>query len=228
MSSATDELFSSHLPRDIPSAVQRVLKEAILKGELAAGSRIKIDELAARFGVSKIPVREALRMLESDGWVTSQPHKGTYVRSLTQQELSEIFEMRKLMEPRSAKLAAARRTPEQLAKLESLIGESKKAIEKADLDAITDLNKRLHMAIAEAAGNSLLTESLEKLDLLMRRYFMPVSWDQRRDSMKQHEAIVQAIVDQDEGLAEKLTMDHVCHTEALASTPMTNAVALTA
>lgn len=202
--------------RDIPSAIHKVLRDAIQQGQLAAGSRIKIDELAERFGVSKIPIREALRLLESDGWVHSRPHRGTYVRPLSRDELGEIFEMRKLIEPHSAALAAKRRSAAHVAELQDIVQESRRAIDATDLSTITELNKRLHGVIADAAGNSLLTETLQKLDLLMRRYFVPVSWDQRRQSMLQHVEIVQAIADQDGPLAKRLLLAHICHTEALA------------
>lgn len=208
---------TSLLPaRNIPVVIQDQLRSAILRGDLEAESRLNIDEIAERFGVSKIPVREALRMLESDGWVYSRPHRGTYVRPLSQEELTEIFEMRKLMEPHSAELAAQRCTPEHVKMLRDLIKQSRTAISSRDLQAIAQLNQRLHGAIASVAGNRLLAESLEKLDLLMRRYFVPISWEARRESMLQHVAIVEAIANKDSALAKELALAHIQHTESVA------------
>ena len=109
---------------NLPSHVQSVLQEAILNGALAPGERLFVDEVAAHFGVSKIPIREALKALETAGWVQSQPRRGTYVRPLSREELRETFEMRRLLEPYSAALAAKRRTEAQLAELKGLLAQS--------------------------------------------------------------------------------------------------------
>lgn len=220
MSNGIGSLGELPVLRNIPVVIHKLLLDSILKGTLAAGSRININEIADKFGISKIPIREALRMLEMDGWVISQPHRGSYVRPMSRDELTEIFEMRKLMEPHCAKLAARRRSAAGVALLENIIAESQIAIQEKNLDSLVELNKRMHESIAEAAGNSLLTASLDKLDLLMRRYFVPVGWEQRHTSMLQHIAIVRAIKDQDEALAERLAFAHICHTEALANKPL--------
>ena len=202
---------------NLPSHVQSVLQEAILNGALAPGERLFVDEVAAHFGVSKIPIREALKALETAGWVQSQPRRGTYVRPLSREELRETFEMRRLLEPYSAALAAKRRTDAQLAQLKGLLSLSAAALKAGDVIALTDTNSRFHSTMGDAAGNKMLSESIAKLELQLRRYFVSVEWQQRRESMAQHKAIFEAIRDQDVKLAERLTLAHIDHTESLAS-----------
>lgn len=205
------------LSRNLPSHVQAVLQEAILSGALAPGERLWVDDVAEHFGVSKIPVREALRALETDGWVQSRPRRGTYVRPLSREELRQTFEMRRLLEPYSARLAAQRRTDAQMAALKDLLAQSALALKNADVVAVTDVNSRFHSIMAEAAGNAMLGESIGKLELQLRRYFIAVDWQRRRESMAQHKAIYEAIRDQDVAGAEQLTLAHIDHTESLAA-----------
>jgi DNA-binding GntR family transcriptional regulator len=208
------KLAPSH---NLPSHVQSVLLEAILSGGLAPGERLWVDEVAEHFGVSKIPVREALKALETAGWVQSQPRRGTYVRPLSRDELRQTFEMRRLLEPYSARLAAERRTDAQLAELKDLLAQSARALKEADVVTVTAVNSRFHSVMADAAGNAMLGESIAKLELQLRRYFIAVDWQRRRESMAQHKAIYEAIRDQDVKGAEKLTLAHIEHTESLAS-----------
>lgn len=201
---------------NLPSQVQSILLEGILVGTLRPGERLWVDEVAEHFGVSKIPVREALKALEVDGWVTSQPRKGTYVRELSLDELRETFEMRRLLEPYSAGQAALRRTDAQLMELERLLDESNEALKAIDVVAVTQANRRIHSVMADAAGNSLLRESIAKLEQLVQRYFVAVDWQHRRESMEQHRAIYEAIRDRNVDLAARLTVAHIDHTESLA------------
>ena len=208
---------------NLPSHVQETLREAILNGALAPGERLMVDDVAAHFGVSKIPVREALKALEADGWVVSQPRRGTYVRPLSPEELRETFEMRRLLEPYSARLAAERRTQEQLDQLEALLGQSAHALKDGDVVRVTAINSRFHSVMADAAGNTMLAESIAKLELQLRRYFVAVDWQQRRESMAQHTAIYEALREHDTAMAERLTLAHIAHTESLAKASLYDA-----
>ncbi len=201
---------------NLPTHVQAVLQEAILNGALAPGERLMVDDVAAHFGVSKIPVREALKGLETDGWVMSQPRRGTYVRPLSRDELRETFEMRRLLEPYSARLAATRRTEAQQEELKDLLAQSAQALKDGDVVRVTAVNSQFHSVMASAAGNTMLGESIAKLELQLRRYFVAVDWKQRRESMAQHKAIYEAIRDKDAAQAEQLTLAHIAHTESLA------------
>src|SRR5690606_35650457 len=82
----------------IADPLQRVLQEAIIAGTLPQGLHLKPDALSRRYGVSLIPVRECLRTLQAEGWVITEPHRGTYVRRGTEHELSDLFEVRIILE----------------------------------------------------------------------------------------------------------------------------------
>lgn len=203
-------------PRNLPGHVQQVLLEAILSRVLAPGERLLIDEIAGHFGISKIPVREAVKALETAGWLDSQPRRGTYVRALSQEELSEVFEMRRVLEPYAARLAAERRTEEQLAQLRELIAAGNEAIKARDLVETSRVNSRFHAVIAEAVGNAILAETLKDLQSRIRRYYSDIDWPARRKSFAEHRNIYEALRDRDADLAEKLTVEHVGHTWTLA------------
>lgn len=221
--SRLDALPKSLPAANLPAHVRATLQEAILSGGLPPGERLLVDDVAAHFGVSKIPVREALKALETDGWVISQPRRGTYVRPLSREELREIFEMRRLLEPYSARLAAQRRTDAQQAELKDLLRESAQALRDGDVVRVTAVNSRFHSVMADAAGNGMLADSIAKLELQLRRYFVAVDWQQRRESMAQHSAIYEAIRIQDGELAERLTLAHIAHTESLAQASIDDA-----
>jgi DNA-binding GntR family transcriptional regulator len=202
--------------RDMPSHVKDVLYEAILAGVLAPGERLMVDELAQHFGVSKIPVREALKALEASGWVQIRPRRGTFVRPLSAQELRQVFELRRVLEPYCARTAAERRTDAQLRELGQLVKEGMRAIREGDVRRTTAANSRFHSIVAEAVGNELIAQQVDAMEARMRRYFTAVEWRQRSESMAQHVAIYEAIRDGDGRAAEQATLAHLAHTEAIA------------
>jgi DNA-binding GntR family transcriptional regulator len=210
------------LPRDVraqnlPGHVQSVLLEAILSRVLVPGERLLIDEIAEHFGISKIPVREAIKALEASGWLDAQPRRGTYVRPLSEEELAQVFEMRRVLEPYAARKAAERRTAEQLAELKELVAAGNDAIKRKDVVETSRVNSRFHSVIAEAVGNTILSDSLKDLQSRIRRYFVDIDWPKRRESFAEHRNIYEAIRDQDADRAEQLTIAHVGHTESLAA-----------
>ena len=203
--------------QNLPGHVQQVLLEAILSRVLVPGERLLIDEIAQHFGISKIPVREAVKALEAAGWLDSRPRRGTYVRPLSGAELEEVFEMRRVLEPYAARIAAQRRTEAHLAELKELVAAGGASIRDRDLLENARVNSRFHTVIAEAVGNSLLTDTLKDLQARIRRYYANLDWSTRRDSFAEHRRIYEAIRDRDADLAERLTVEHVGHTWTLAT-----------
>jgi DNA-binding GntR family transcriptional regulator len=202
--------------QNLPNYVHDVLLEAILSNVLSPGERLLVDDIAQHFGISKIPVREALRSLEAAGWLDSRPRRGTYVRPLSQVELEEVFEMRQILEPFAARMAAQRRTDEHLSVLQELLAAGERSLEDHDLRENLRVNSRFHTVIAEAVGNALLANTLKDLQLRVRRYYSDLDWKARRSSFDEHRNIYEAIRDRDADRAEQLTIEHVEHTWALA------------
>ncbi|WP_186332117.1 GntR family transcriptional regulator [Bordetella genomosp. 13] len=201
--------------------VYEALFEEIVTGRLRAGERLLIDELAERFGVSKIPVREALKALEARGWVESAPRRGTYVRRLSMAELHELFELRQIVEPAVTAMAAHRRRTSHLQQMLALVEEGQRAVEQNDFVSSSRANSQFHTVIALAADNALAFSVIQELELRLCRYFFVAEWEERKDSTRQHLSLYEAIRDQNVDEARRLTVEHLRHTEAMAARSIT-------
>ncbi|GAA4334317.1 GntR family transcriptional regulator [Streptomyces venetus] len=183
------------------------LRQQIIAGSLLPGDRLVERELAERFGVSRVPVREAIRALVAEGFVHFETPRRTVVRRLTPTDVKELFELREALEVYAAGLAASRATPEDLAEVQELIGRAAAATEAGDAELITDLNSRLHDRIMAMAGNSLLTEALEPVAGRLR-------WMTRRNEewpqlLVEHRELYEAIASGDPDRARAHALTHV-------------------
>lgn len=202
---------------NLQESIYGTLFEGIVSGKLPPGQRLLIDEVAEHFGVSKIPVREALKALEGKDWVEATPRRGTYVKKLSLAELHELFELRQLLEPAITALAAHRRRTTHLQQLAALVDEGIAAIERDDYAASSRANSQFHSVIAEAAGNHFAHAVIRDIELRLRRYFVAAEWEERKESLRQHQPLYEAIRDQNVAEAERLTRMHLSHTEAMAA-----------
>ena len=142
--------------------IRELLLERILKGELQPGDRIVELQIAQEFGTSQAPVREALRELQSLGFVEHEPYRGTRVRRITEEELAEIYPVRAALEELAAQEAASRLD----GKVEELEREFEAMREAADRDVLQDLaahDATFHRLIVEAAGNQVLLDTWRTL-----------------------------------------------------------------
>ncbi|MGA5897611.1 GntR family transcriptional regulator [Streptomyces venetus] len=183
------------------------LRQQIIAGSLLPGDRLVERELAERFGVSRVPVREAIRALVAEGFVHFETPRRTVVRRLTPTDVKELFELREALEVYAAGLAASRATPEDLAEVQELIGRAAAATEAGDAELITDLNSRLHDRIMAMACNSLLTEALEPVAGRLR-------WMTRRNEewpqlLVEHRELYEAIASGDPDRARAHALTHV-------------------
>ena len=187
-----------------------MLRELIISGELGAGEPLRQRDLAARFGVSQTPVREALRRLESEGLVTNDPHRGATVTG-TADAVEENSQIRAVLEPLGARLAARSVTEAQLDRLRALNGEMS-SLSEGD-DRYGALNREFHFAIYEAAASPVL---LSMMRLLWQA--MPVGprvTRTHRESAAQHEQLIEALAARDEERAAEITASHILSTEHL-------------
>lgn len=139
-------------PPTAQEAVTRELRRAILAGELRPGQRIHQEELAGRLGVSRVPIREALRGLEAEGQVTGKPNRGYYVTKLTVADLDEVYRLRALLEDEMNAQAAKNAAGATIDQLESLMAQMEQATEAHDVRAFSALNREFHFTIFERAG----------------------------------------------------------------------------
>lgn len=174
------------------------IKSAIMSGELTAGDRIKEELIAERIGVSRTPIRHAIQQLTAQGFVSTLHNSGARVADWSSQDLEEITQMRALLEGFGAGIAARKVTAHDLATLSALADEMEAAADRGgreDLEAITDLNSRFHMAIIAASGNRRLAEVIGNLahPLLVQRRFSGFSPERLHRSMAHHREIIDAL-----------------------------------
>jgi DNA-binding GntR family transcriptional regulator len=192
------------------------LREDILTARLLPGSTVLEPELAARFGVSKTPVREALRLLVQDGWVLVLPRRGYLVRPLGLDDLRDVFQLREMLEPGFAAEAAARVAAAD-ARMTETVRRQRRA--KGDLAVALQGAADFHVRIAEMSGNARATRVIANLvDEVTRLHFLLPSLQTHigsADEIRAHEQIAAAITTGDEKNAARLMRDHLATTHRI-------------
>lgn len=195
---------------DTADRIRDLIRESILRGDLGEGMRLNADHLGRHLGVSHIPLREAIRALAADGWVLLRPHQGAFVRSRSQQELADLFEIRAQVEPYSAELAAQRRTGEQLTIMERVVRDQEATEDPIEF---ARLNAEFHAAVADASQNALLAAHVRALNARTRFYFSAVATARHARSVDEHSAIVVAIRRRSLDRSRDLMREHVLETQ---------------
>lgn len=201
--------MDEYLP--LREVVYKTLRRAILKGEFKPGERLMEITLANRLGVSRTPVREAVRQLESEGLVVIVPRKGAQVAEITHQDLKDVLEVRKSLEILAVVKACRNMTKEDLATVIRKEELFKDMLEDHDVTALAEADEAFHGAIYEAAGNKRLLQILSNLREQMYRFRVEYlkkkeSWEQ---VLEEHRSIVQALEARDEKTVVKLTGQHI-------------------
>lgn len=201
--------MDEYLPlRDV---VFNTLRRAILKGELKPGERLMEIALADKLGVSRTPIREAIRKLELEGLVVMAPRKGAKVASITERDLNDVLEVRKGMEVLAISLACKRITGEELEKLESIERSFQSLIESGNLTELAEMDVKFHDTIYQATNNQRLVQLLNNLREQMYRYRMEYLKDiaVRRTLAEEHKAIREALRGRDESKAQNYVSVHI-------------------
>ncbi len=194
--------------------VFNTLKEAIISGDLAQGSKVTEDVLAKQYGISRGPLREAIRRLEGLRLLVRIPHAGTRVVTLTAEMMQEIYAVREALEGMSARLAASQMSDDEIAKLRQLLKDHEKSIHlskgKEYFQREGDLD--FHFCIAQASNNQwliqLLSSELYQL-LRMCRHRSSQTPERPLRALKEHAQILDAIENRDPELAELLMRRHI-------------------
>jgi DNA-binding GntR family transcriptional regulator len=189
--------------------VTDALRKAILSKRLEPGERLVEEQLAAELGVSRNPIREALRVLESEGLVEISPRRGASVTKVSQDEAREMIEVRAALEGLCARLAARRCTPALKSDMEKVLAGGERAAAANDFAELAKIHVQVHALVARAGHNrhlSAFVQSLrEKTDWLNKS---SLTW-RAKLSWREHAAILRAIADGDEELASVLASRHV-------------------
>lgn len=198
-------------------AVYEALRAGILEGEYALGSRLGEVELAGSLGVSRTPVREALRRLDSEGLVDVLPNRGARVASWCEQDLDDIYELRALLESHGAARAATRVSAAQLTRLDELCADMDATVRRRDLERHSALNRDFHTLILIAAGNPRLMSLMSALVHvpLVLRTFHRYGRKALRRSQGHHRELVDALRARDASWAEAVMRSHVLAARAV-------------
>jgi DNA-binding GntR family transcriptional regulator len=190
--------------------VYESLRREILDGGLAPGARLIIDELAAGYGVSPIPVREALQQLQSDGYVVIQPYVGAKVAEIEIDAIHEIFALLEALEVIGGRAACERMADAHFDALERMVTSMDDLVD--DPDRWSHENLVLHEFICTQAGThlveALLRKAMEHWDRLRRYYFKDVFTHRIRESQREHREIVRALRTRDGDLVERIIREH--------------------
>ncbi len=195
----------------IAARVEERIADAILRGELAPGSKLDEQTLAARYNVSRTPVREALRQLLATGLVESVPRRGAVVTTFGPERLSQLYEAIGELETLCARLAAQRMTAIERKELELALAPLRQAAAAGDRDAYLERSDTLHDVIHRGCHNPFLTELVRayRTRSLPFRNLQPYTRDRVRGSSAEHERIVAAILRQDAEEAARVMREHV-------------------
>jgi DNA-binding GntR family transcriptional regulator len=192
----------------VPSLYHQLLEE-VLQGRLLPGEVLVETQLGKRFGVSRTPIREALRMLEQEG-VLERVNRGMRVRPTSSEEVLEIYGVRTILEAAAARDAASRRSDYDLATLDRIFGTMAEAKGATPME-LAGINRSFHRAIWEAAGNRTLLDLLERLGVHLRRYpattyERPGRWEEALD---EHRQLLDAIREKDPDRAARVAERHM-------------------
>ena len=191
--------------------VCETLRDAIRKGVLKPGERLMEIQLAEELGVSRTPVREAIRKLELEGYVIMMPRRGTYVANLSIRDVNEVFEIRTSLDSLASGLAAERITDDELERLQRLLVTIGGYVEANDMDKIVETDMEFHDLLYQASRNTRLVGIIFKLrEQLTRFRTTSMSFPGRlKATLEEHRRIVEAIAQGDVKEAQQAAEDHM-------------------
>lgn len=191
--------------------VYAILRKDICEGRFAPGARLQEIELSEALGVSRSPIREALRRLVSDGLLFTVPNKGTYVKEFTCRDIDEIFDMRVMLESYSISRSQKNMTPERKQQLFDILQVLEQTHIEDDLEEYTRADEELHNAIVALANNSLVNSTYARVRSMNQQFRVFSLADRTRfdDSLEEHRSIIHALVNGDTAEADRINRVHL-------------------
>lgn len=201
--------LQNHKP--LREVVYDELKRQILIGEIQPGTRMMEVELADDMGVSRTPIREAIRKLEKEGLVTIEPRRGAYASDICIKDMIDVLEVRQFLEGMAAGMAASNITEDQKQELEKVTEKYKKAIEAEDTDEIIKYDELFHKLIVNASGNQTMVQIVSQVqELALRfRYIYYDDFSRYKSMPAEHMSIEDAIFSGDSLKARSIAEHHV-------------------
>lgn len=195
--------------------VFETLREAIINAILKPGERLMEIQLAEEMGVSRTPVREAIRKLELEGFVVMVPRKGAYVAGISMKDIADVFEIRAAMEGLAAGLAAERITEDELEQLERILVKVGECVKNNDLEKLIEVDTEFHDTLYKACRNERLVQIVSNLREQIQRFrTASLSTPGRMQfALQEHKKIVEAVSDRNVELAQALAREHIENAE---------------
>jgi len=190
--------------------VERI-REMIFEGELAGGTRVPERALCQRFGISRTPLREALKVLAAEGHITLQPNRGAWITQLTPEDVDELFPIMGSLEALSGELACGNATDADVAEVRALHYQMALHYERGEQPEYFRVNQQIHEKIMAMAGNPTLAQVHGSLAQRVRRarYLANAATDRWDQAMREHEAILEALAARDGALLARLLNEHL-------------------
>jgi len=201
--------MNEYLPlRDV---VFNTLRQAILKGELAPGERLMEIQLAEKLGVSRTPIREAIRKLELEGLVNMVPRKGAEVAKISERNLRDVLEVRRALEELAVELACKRITDEDLNQLEIISKKIEREVHSLDSIELAELDEKYHDVIYQATGNNRLIQMINNLREQMYRYRLEYikDKDSRTTLVAEHGEILKSLKEHNVEKTVNIIREHI-------------------
>lgn len=207
-------VIESHMGKTIPLLTDRAyerIKHDIISCTIAPGTEISEAQLCAQYRLGKAPVRMALSRLAHDGLVRAIPRRGYMVTAITLKDIQDVFELRLMLEPAAARMAAGRVNAQRLRTLDEACRAGYQSGDVKSISRFLDANKAFHVAIAQAAGNLRLANTIEQLlDEMTRLLHLGLGLRNRSQEMQhEHRTLVKALVRGDGGTAERICRDQI-------------------
>jgi DNA-binding GntR family transcriptional regulator len=220
---AVSEPAAFRRPPTAQEAVLVALRQAIGTGELSPGEQVRQDALAERFGVSRVPLREALKILEGEGSVTYVPHRGYFVAELSLADLEEVYRIRELLEEEAVRVAVPELTADDVEALSVLVAACEDAGRAGDVGGMTAANRSLHFALYCGSGRPRLVRLLRILwdatDAYRSVYYADRANRERVEA--EHREVLAALRARDADRAVRLLAEHRDHAVAHIRTLLT-------
>lgn len=194
--------------RPLYEQVAERVRASILSHRMAPGSWIDEQVLCGEYGISRTPLREALKVLAAEGLVTMRPRRGAYVTEMSERDVTEVYHLLSLLESDAAGDVARRATPAELASLEAMHEDLEQAV--ADRERFFALNEAFHMRLLEVAGNRWRTQVVFDLRKVMKlnRHHSLFREGRLSESLAEHRALMSALLRRDGAAAEALSRAH--------------------
>lgn len=216
----------NYIQKSIPFHLQvyEIIREKILSGELKGGERIYENKISQELGVSRSPIREALRMLEQDEFLVLNSSSGIIVNPMKFEDMEEIYQCRMAVEPFAAKLALERINEEDISVLQQCVKEAKEYHNKKQFNKVIEANTCFHDLIVEKCQNTRLKAFIQKIrSLAILSRVSEFQCYQREDGyLAEHEAILEAIILKDENGVEIRLRDHIVNDYAFYKEQLNN------